>query len=312
MIVLSEGDVLARMSMRLAVDAVKQAMIAVADGSGSVNPVIIGRGLRQGETFSIKSGVAEQSRLIGLKVGSYWPNNAARGLSAHGSTILLLDPDTGRLMAVLEASRLNGPRTAAADAVAADLLARPDSSTLTLIGAGHQAEYEVRALSAIRPIKRVLIASRTRARAQILCDRLSVELKLPAEVTDVERGCREADILVTVTPSRAPLFDSSWLRPGVHVASMGSDQVGKQELPPDLLRYARLFCDLPSQAISIGEFQHVRDEVESGAISVTPIGAVLLGRAPGRQSANEITVFDSSGLALQDLFVAASLVQAGA
>jgi ornithine cyclodeaminase len=310
-IVLSEADVLARMSMQLVVDAVQQALIAAADGSGSANPVVIGRGFKQDETYSIKSGAAERCRVIGLKVGSYWPNNRAMGLAPHGSSILLLDPETGRLMAVVEASGLNGLRTAAADAVAADLLARADSNTLTLIGAGRQAECEARALCAIRPIQRVLIASRTHTRAQALSERIRVDLKLDAEVTDVEHGCREADILVTVTPSRSPLFESRWLKPGVHVASMGSDQVGKQELPPDLLRHSHLFCDSCSQTILIGEFQHIRDEVESGAISVTPIGAVLLGHAAGRRSPEEITVFDSSGLALQDLFVAASILRAG-
>jgi ornithine cyclodeaminase len=254
--------------------------------------------------------VAPKERIVGFKVGSYWPNNHAVGLAPHGSSIFLLSPDTGRLMAIVDASHVNGPRTAAADAVAAHLLAKPTAQTLTLIGAGHQAEHEAHALCAIRPIRRILIVSRSSARAALLRDGLTARLGIDVETVGVEQGCREADILVTVTSSRAPLFDASWVRPGTHVASMGSDQAGKQELPPSLLHRARLFCDLPSQAIEIGEFQHVKKEIQSRALAVTAVGDLLLSRAGGRSSPDDITVFDSSGLALQDLFVATSLLQA--
>lgn len=311
LVLLREKEVLERLTHELAFDAVKQALIAAADGTGMLNPVVIGSGMNPGETFSIKSGRANRGPIVGLKVGSYWPGNASLGLAPHGSSILLLDPRTGRLSALVEASRLNGPRTAAADAVAARVLARADAKTLTLIGAGHQAAHEARALCATLPIERVLVASRSVERAALLRDSL-VDLKIHIEVTDVEQGCREADILVTVTPSRSPLFKYEWLKPGVHVASMGSDQAGKQELPVELLHRARLFCDLPSQSLTIGEFQHVRSAVEAGTVKVTAIGDVLTGRTAGRQSAEEITVFDSSGLALQDLYVAAALLQARA
>jgi ornithine cyclodeaminase len=312
MIVLSQEQALQRASFDTVLDAVKRALIAAANGSGTVNPVVIGRGLNDGETFSIKSGAARDERIVGLKVGAYWPGNRAAGLPCHGSSILLLDPATGRLMAVVEASVLNGLRTAAADAAAAEVLARPDATTLTIVGAGNQALHEARAICAVRPIERILVISRTATRAAALRDLLSPEVNAAVEVVGIEYGCRAADILVTVTPSRTPLFDSAWLKPGVHVASMGSDQRGKQELPVDLLRRARLFCDLPEQSVSLGEYQHIRAEVEAGTIRVQAIGDVLAARAPGRRSADEITVFDSSGLALQDLFVARALLERGA
>lgn len=311
MIVLSESQVLNRISQKLVFRAVEEALIAAADGSGSVNRVIIAPGLGTGEVYSLKSGAAARGRIVGLKVGSYWPGNAAHGLPCHDSTILLLDPDTGKMQAIIEAGRLNGYRTAAADAVAAQALARSDASILTIIGAGHQAAFEVRALCAIRKISRVLIASRTHARTLRLCDELVAELGIRIEpAADLEQAVRDADILVTVTPSRAPLFDSSWVKPGAHVASMGSDQRGKQELPRELLASATLFCDLPSQSLEIGEFQHVRAQVEAGEIRLTAIGEVLAGRARGRASDEEITVFDSSGLVLQDLYVASRLLYA--
>lgn len=311
MIFVSEAQVRERITPHLAFEAVAQALIAAADGTGFVNPVVIGRGLTEGEIFSIKSGAATSGRIVGLKVGSYWPGNEAKGLARHGSAVFLLDADTGRITTVVEASELNGPRTAAADAVAASHLARTNSVTLSILGAGHQAGYEAQALCAIRPIQRVLISSRSEQRGVALMAKLEEQLSVNVETTSVEVACREADILVTVTASRTPLFESAWIKPGTHIAAMGSDQVGKQELPIDLLHRGRLFCDLPSQSITIGEFQHIRTAVDSGAITLTAIGDVLSGRTSGRQSADEVTVFDSSGLALQDLFVCARIATSG-
>ena len=308
MIYLPADQVRKHLTLEVAFEAVAEALTYVANGSARVNPVVIAPGLHEGEVFSIKSGLIESGPIVGLKVGSYWPGNAALGLPRHASSVFLLDPATGRLSAVIEASELNGPRTAAADAVAASVLARSDSKTLAILGAGHQALHEVRALSAMRPIQRVLIASRTGESAQKLRATLAAESPAVVEVVSAEVACREADILVTVTPSRAPLFNSEWIRPGTHVATMGSDQAGKQELPPELVRRARLFCDLPAQSTHIGEFQHVRAEIEAGTLRLTAVGDVLAGRSRGRETDSEITIFDSSGLAIQDLMVCARVV----
>lgn len=133
---------------------------------------------------------------------------------------------------------------------------------------------------------------------------------LRSRVTNAEEACQDADIIVTATTARSPLFQAGWVRPGTHVASMGSDQRGKQELPTDLLMTARLFCDLPSQSVAIGEFQHVASHVADGTVTVTAIGDVLTGQTVGRRSPEDITVFDSSGIALQDLAVATALLDA--
>lgn len=294
---------------QIAFDAIRAALVAAADGSGSVNPVVIGRGLNDGETFSMKSGLLRGLPAVGLKVGGYWPGNDAQGLPRHQSAILLLDPASGRLMAVVEGGALNGLRTAAADAVAASVLARADAATLAIFGAGKQALHEVRAICDVRPIRRIFVTSRNATSA----DAMSATLRgvLPPEIqvvsADAEHAARNADILVTATPARAPLFDAAWVRPGTHVASMGSDQAGKQELPPALFPRARLFCDLPQQAVVIGEMQHAKALVEGGQ-SLVAIGDVLRGTAAGRLSDDEITIFDSSGIALQDLAIAAAVL----
>ncbi|MGR2738133.1 hypothetical protein ACUY1T_06735 [Billgrantia sp. Q4P2] len=128
---------------------------------------------------------------------------------------------------------------------------------------------------------------------------------LPAEAAEGEPACLAADIIATATTATAPLFHAGWVPPGTHVLTMGSDATGKQELPPDLFPRARLFCDLPEQSRRIGEFQHA----PSGA-ELIAIGEVLSGRVQGRRESDEITVFDSSGLSIQDLYMAEAVIDA--
>ncbi|MFE1597732.1 ornithine cyclodeaminase family protein [Methylobacterium sp. ID0610] len=305
----SEDETQRLISHEAAFEPVRQALVAAASGDARVFPAVIARASEPQNTFSLKSG--STADLAGLKVGSFWPGNPAKGLPRHNSTIFLIDQDNGRIGAVIEASAVNAYRTAAADAVAAKALARPDSETLAVFGAGHQALYECVALARVLPLKRVLVVARDPAKAQRFAARLAERAGGPAvRVAEAEDACRAADVVVTATPSRAPLFDAGWIRPGTHVAGMGSDARGKQELPPGLFARARLFCDLPSQSVEIGEFQHVRDEIDRGALTLTAIGDVLEGRAPGRASADDITVFDSSGIALQDLYIGRFLLAA--
>ncbi|WP_292654949.1 ornithine cyclodeaminase family protein, partial [Mesorhizobium sp.] len=229
----------------------------------------------------------------------------------HNSTIVLLDQHTGRLGAVVEAGRVNAYRTAAADAVAADLLARKQAKVLAIFGAGNQASFEVMALARIRPIETVLVVARPSQRRDAFVDQIG-ERGLKARSALPEEAVRAADIVVTATPAREPLFDAAWVGPGTHIVSMGSDAPGKRELPSGLFPKARLFCDLLSQSVQIGEFQHLRDEIDAGMLAVTPIGDVIERRAPGRRFDNEITVFDSSGISLQDLYMADALIRAKA
>ncbi len=169
-----------------------------------------------------------------MKIGSFWAGNPARGLPRHNSTIVLLEQSTGRLGAVIEAGRVNAYRTAAADAVAADLLAREQAKVLAIFGAGNQAGFEVMALARIRPVQAVLVVARPSPRRDAFLERIK-ELGLNARAVSAEEAVRAADIVVTATPSREPLFHADWVGPGTHVVSMGSDAPGKQELPSELL-----------------------------------------------------------------------------
>ncbi|EFO33811.1 ornithine cyclodeaminase [Roseibium sp. TrichSKD4] len=286
-------------SHEIAYKAVKSALIAASE-SATIFPVVLAHGSEPTNSYAIKSSAVAE--LAGLKVGSYWPGNDALGVPRHNSIILLFDQSCGRIGAAVEAGKLNAYRTAAANAVAADVLARAGAQTLAVFGAGHQAEYEVRALARIRDLKRVLVVTRNPDKGAQFVSALNEEGIL-AELMEAEEACHAADMIVTVTPANAPLFDAAWVQPGTHVASMGSDSTGKQELPPELFQRAHLFCDLPAQSRQIGEFQNALDSTE-----LTAIGEVLSGKTNGRTTPEDITVFDSSGLSVQDLYVAQTIL----
>jgi ornithine cyclodeaminase/alanine dehydrogenase-like protein (mu-crystallin family) len=288
----------------MAFEAAREAMIAAADGATNF-PAVLAHGSSAANRFSIKS--ASTPDFAGLKVGSFWPGNSERGLPRHNSLILLFDQAIGKVEWVIEAGKVNAYRTAAADAVAADVLARADASVLTLFGAGNQALYECLAITRIRAIAQILVVSRDAAKGDAFVAALAAK-GLAASRVEARAACEQTDIIVTATPSRAPLFDAAWVRPGTHVASMGSDAAGKQELPPALFDRAALFCDLPPQAVLMGDLQHFSGDRET----IVAIGDVLQGRSPGRVSPEQITVFDSSGIALQDLTIARRLVAAKA
>ena len=302
-------------SRGLAREAVADAFKSLAAGQAQLFPVVNAQiDPAPGRAFSIKAGACSATGSIGLKIGTYWPDNQRRfDQPNHGSTTLLLDSNTGVLQAVVNASDLNGLRTAAANALATGLLAREDAAVLFVAGAGHQARFEARAVCDVRAIRRILIWSRARASAEQLARELSdLHVDDIIVVEDAAAAARDADIITTVTAARAPLFPAASVRPGVHISAMGADMEGKQELDPACLTSAKLFADWPTQAARIGEFQHVCRGGMREAHEIVGLGDVLLGRMPGRQSREEVTIFDSSGVAIQDLAIARVVLSAQA
>ncbi|MDZ4731676.1 MAG: ornithine cyclodeaminase family protein [Xanthomonadales bacterium] len=298
------------MTRELAFDAVRDAFESVAMNRSEVFDVVIGSGLRDNEIFGVKSGTDIKNRMVGLKVGTYWGGNAEKGLPAHGSTILLLDPDTGVPQVLVSASYLNGYRTAAADAVAVSFLARSDAAVLGVIGAGHQAEHEIRAVAEVRNLSLIKVFTRSETRASWLADRLA-DIAIEIQFTGAEAAVRGSDIVVTATPSKQPLVRDEWVSEGTHISAMGADTQGKHELDTAIMKRASLFAEYPQQSIRIGEFQHAYGEgLIDSAASVCALGLVTLGHSPGRTSDAELTVFDSSGIAIQDLAMAAAVYEA--
>lgn len=295
---LDENQTAQLISHDLAYIAVKEALVAATRNETRLFPVVNASGPQTDSMFSLKSACT--STLVGWKTGTYWPEN--QNIPCHGTTVFLLSPETGELVAAVAASKVNAYRTAAADAVAVDYLARKDASVLGVFGTGHQAEYEVLAISAVRQISRVIVVGRNKSNTENFVGRLAKQ-GVPAEAGTAQFACEHADIIVTATMAKEPLFVADWVKAGTHISAMGADKVGKHELPVALYQYAKLYCDYMPQSIAIGEFQHTQDAL------ITEIGKVITSESAGRESINDITVFDSSGIAVQDLFVAAKLIE---
>lgn len=196
MIHITEEQSAAVASHEMAFTAVRAALIAAATPEAASFPVVLGHGSDPQNRFTVKSSADGQ--LAGLKVGSYFPRNDAQGLPRHRSTIFLFDQTKGRIGAVIEGSLLNAYRTAAADAVATDALARADATVLAIFGTGHQAEYEVAAVVRIRPLTRILVVGRDPSKVLAFVEALRAQ-GLPAEAAAAEDACRAADIIVTAT-----------------------------------------------------------------------------------------------------------------
>ncbi len=308
--IISEETVRKIVTRQLAFDAVRAAFEAVAVDRSRVFDVVIGAGLNKGEAFAIKSGIDGEREMVGFKCGTYWAGNYDKGLPAHSSTVMLLDPETGFPQALVSATYLNGYRTAAANAIAVSSLARSDAAVLGVIGAGHQAEHEIRAVAEVRALSLIKIFTRSEARASWIADRLK-DVDIDIRLTSAEDAVRGSDIVVTVTPSESPLVRNEWIGEGTHISAMGADDKGKHELDTAILKRVRLFADYPQQSIQIGEFQHAyNDGLIDTVNDICALGLVTLGKSPGRISDAEITVFDSSGIAIQDLAVAGAILQA--
>ncbi len=292
----------------MALTAVRNAFIAAADGSAVSFPTLQGTGRDPQHRFSVKAARVNAANLTGMKVGAYWPSSDDVGLSRGSSMVLFLDDVSGRVEAMVETSAANAYRTSAAGALAVELLARRDASTLAVFGAGFMAFHDVMAICELRPITQVYVVNRTVDRADALVARFRT-FGIDACRSTAREAFENSEIVVTITGSRQPLFNDAWVSKGTHVSCMGADDRGKQELPVGLLRRSRLFADLVSQSTAVGEFQHVAAEISSGSVQLDALGDVAIGRKPGRQSDDDITIFDSSGIALQDIFLAEMILR---
>jgi ornithine cyclodeaminase len=236
--------------------------------------------------------------LYALKTICVFPDNPKRGLDPHQGSVSLHDGETGALRVLVNASAVTAIRTAAVSALATRTLARDGAKVCAIVGAGHQAHAHVRAMRAARPFDRILLASRTPEHARELAAEAGVEA---AET--VEEAVRAADVVCTVTSSAEPVLERAWLRPGAHVNAVGACFPHTRELDTATVADAALYVDrresaeneagdylIPLRAGAIGE-GHIRAE----------LGEVLIGAAPGRESDEQLTVFESLGLAIEDL-----------
>jgi len=288
--------------------AVEAVFASMASGGAYNFPVIREAIGHQDALYGFKSGFDRDGLVLGLKSGGYWPGNAANGLTNHQSTVFLFDPDSGQLEAIVGGNHLTALRTAAASAVSIAHLAREDAKVLGMVGAGHQSAFQLRAALEQREFEKVVgwnLHPEGLSRLAETC----AEVNLPFESVERQNLAQQADVIISITSAHEALLMKDWIKPGTHLACMGTDTRGKQEVDAELVASAKLFTDEVTQSISIGEAQHA---ITAGLIdqeSITPIGQVINGNHPGRGSDDEITLFDGTGVGLQDLAAAAAVVK---
>ncbi len=319
--ILSAKEIERLFRLDMAVAAVERAYRQKSEGAGQVWPMVFHEFQHGVADLDIKSGDLMAEQIFGLKVVSWFGENGEKNLPALFGTSLLFDRRTGEPKALLNAGPITGLRTGAAAAVGAEALARPESESLLMVGCGHQSPYLIAATLYVIPgIRRVQVANaKNPARAAealpALAEKVAALLSAcgaerdytVTAAADLEAAVRESDVILTATPSYEPLIRAGWVRPGTHLSCIGADMSGKEELDPELFRTAKAFGDDAAQCFSVGECEkpHAAGILES----LTEIGDVLTGKAPGRQSPTEITVFDSTGIALQDLASAAVILE---
>ena len=289
------------MSPNDAYEAVRDAFVAYARGEWTMPPKTYVANYPAGD-FRAMPALGGGYAL--LKWVTSFPRNPTRGLPTVTGLVLLSDAEDGRLLAVLDAASVTALRTAAAGVLAAEVLARDDASSHSVVGCGANGAETARMLVARGVIPLVFDVDEARAHA--------VASEIGARVAASAEEALACDVAITVTPGSRPLYEPGSLLPGQHVSLMGADGPGKAEVALEELARARLFCDDWEQASHGGELAAA---VAAGAVrreDVTELGAVLTGTAEGRRAPDEITLFDSTGLAIQDLAIAkAALERAG-
>ena len=283
--------------------AVEQVFAAMAKGDAYNFPVVREAIGHAEALYGFKGGFDRAGLVLGLKSGGYWPGNMANGLTNHQSTVFLFDADTGQVSALVGGNYLTAVRTAASSSVSIAHLARKDAKVLGMVGAGHQAGFQLRAAAAQRDFEKV-VAWNYHPEMVPKLGAVAEELGLPFEAVDREELGAQADVIITITSSFEPQLMKDWIKPGTHIACMGTDTEGKQEVDPALVASATVFADEIAQSVTLGETQHAIAQGLIKETDITPVGDVINGVHPGRSSDDEITLFDGTGVGLQDLAVA--------
>ena len=315
------------LDMKQVIEAVEKVYALKSSGETDLFPMVFYEFERGKADMDIKSGYLKGENIYGLKLVSWFGENGSKGLPLLYGTTMIFDSRTGKPIGILNAEHVTGMRTGAAGAIGAKYLARKASESLLMVGTGHQSTFQIAAtLIAMDNIKTVRIYSpinhdKAKAVSSTIKERLEKDFLLRYEkgsalyeeikrkfdvsyeaVTDLKEAVGKSDIIITATPARSPLIMKEWVRKGTHFSCVGADMEGKQEIDENIFTTARVYVDDMNQAVAVGETEM---PIKKGVIArgdiIAEIGDVILGKAKGRSSDEDITIFDTTGIALQDL-----------
>ena len=313
MLILPQGDVERLLPMGECIEVMTSTLAALARGQALLplrTMILIPDST---DVFAVMPAYLGSPSTIGAKIITFFPRNHGTKYDSHQGAVLLFDPDTGALAAMLDATPVTTIRTAAVSAVATRLLARQDASTLAILGAGVQGYVHIEAIRLVRPIKQLRVWSRTRAHAERLAgaarERFGLEATVAASGAEAVHG---ADVVCTTTSAREPVLLGEWLGPGTHVNAIGASHRTAREVDSRTVVRSRLYVDRRESALK--EPGDILVPLEDGDITadhiVAEIGELLVGRGQGRRDEHEITLFKSLGLAIEDLAAASHVLAA--
>jgi ornithine cyclodeaminase/alanine dehydrogenase len=310
-LLLSRSEVAGLLTIPECIDAVEKMFRLLGEGKLPA-PGILGIPSKQGG-LHIKAGLLPGDRdYIVAKLNTNFPRNrAAHGLPTIQGLIVLCDGEDGRPLAVLDSIDITIKRTAAASAVAAKYLARTDSSVATLCGCGQQALAQIRAISAVLSLTKIYVFDSDSGAADKFADSQARELGIPLEpISDLRSALSGSDVCITCTTATQFFIKREDVRPGTFIAAVGADDSHKQEIDPDLIASAKVVADNLDQTSTIGDTHHA---IDGGLMRREDVHAelseIVAGRKPGRDSADEITIFDSTGIALEDAVAAVAVYE---
>ena len=312
--ILNESDIKKIINMNMAIQAVENAYKQKSSNKGKVWPLVFYEYEHNVFDLDIRSGNLDDSYAFGLKLISYNENNPKLGLNKVNATSLICDSKTGRPVALLNAAPITSYRTGAAAGIGAKYLARKDSKNLLVVGCGNIAIYSIVAtLITMHSIEKIticnpkdynsLLSKIYNIKSEI--NRLLQECNITLQANiicsnDLEENVKGSDIIITATPSENAMIKKEWVKEGTHFSCMGACMEGKQEIDEDILSAAKIYCDDINQCIKSGEIQRAFKENIISTVE-GEIGDIIINKLDGRTSLNDITVFDSTGLFIQDL-----------
>jgi alanine dehydrogenase len=314
-LLLSRQDVASILTMEVCLEAVENAFGELARGA-AVMPqrAVIKVADHNGLFLGMPAFIGGDLNVLGLKVVTVYPDNPSKhNLPTTLGTLMLCDPVTGRVVAVMDAGYLTAVRTGAASGVATKYLAREDSKTCVVFGAGVQARKQLEAMKLVRPPEKTYVIDVVPQAREAFASEMGEALGVKVIATeDIEGAVREADIIVTATSSHDPLFDGEWLKPGTHVNNIGSHSPGARELDTATVKRSKFVADL--EEANLAEAGDILIPIQEGAVTedhiYASLGEIVVGAKPGRENSEEITVFKSCGLAIQDVATALAVYDA--
>lgn len=307
---LSRQETAQIITMKDAVKAVEGSYKAFGEGR-AINPFAISFVVPNynGE-IDVKPAYIQDIECSGVKfAGGYWDNPIKYNLPSVISVIVLADGKNGVPLSIMDGTIIGSHRTGAAGGVGAKYLARKDSKNVAIIGTGNQGRMQLMALLEVLPIERVKAWGKDPHRTKLYAFEMSEKYNIEVTAVDSAKlAVEDADIIVTATPATCPIIYRDWIRPGTHINAIGADMPGKQELDPMIFKSAKVVVDYKPQCIEIGEIQHaIKMGILKESEIYAEIGEIVAGKKKGRVNDDEITVFDSTGLGIQDVSTAYSV-----